>query len=235
MHACRFRWAFLQVQSLKALKPPVTSRKVEEKLKSLPKTLNETYERMLNDLDDFDKPRAKSALMWLVFSARQLFIEELVDACAIDLEQGPLVDDKLEPFDIEPLLQDMVIVRPPLPPDGAVAEQTHTVMLMHASIREFLWNKTESQGGSPGAAPYFSLQHRESNIVLAQSCLTYLLCYNTYDLRHYHEEYPFRKYAWYHWEDHIETEPETCVPTIPTARLRRRARRLFAQMKQYID
>ncbi len=173
--------------------------------------------------------------MWLVFSARQLYIEELVDACAIDVKKNPLVDDKLAASDLETLLQDLILIQPPLSKDQDTVEfQTHTVMLVYASIREFLTKERMSTEGPVRDYFYFAIQEKESNIMLAQSCLAYLLCYNTYALRASHEEFPLRRYAWYHWEKHIDITAERCVPTIPTATLRRKARTLFGLIKVYL-
>lgn len=198
----------------------------------MPQTLDETYYRMLNNLDETDKPRARRALTWLVYSGRQLYIEELADACGIDLESSPIDRDKLDPVYMEPLLQDLILIQPPLSADQKVVKpQTHTVMLVHASIREFLLKKS-----IPSLGPnYFALQEKESNVLLAQSCLTYLLHYNTYNLRHSHGEHPLLRYAWYHWEDHFDRYVGPCVPTIPTAMLRRKARMLFRLINSYID
>jgi hypothetical protein len=225
----------LQVQSLKALKPPVTSDKVKNMLRNLPKDLNETYDRMLNGLDEFDKPKARRALIWLVFSARQLYVEELVDACAFDIDKKPDLENKLAPTDFELMLQDLILIRPPILQDQDTVEPlTHTVMLVHASIREYLV-KTSVLEGSSCQSPYFALRDRESNMFLAQSCLAYLLCFNIYALRAHHEEFPLRQYAWYHWEDHIAINADHCVPTISTAMMRRKARRLYTLIKRYLS
>ena len=191
---------------------------------------------MLNNLDEFDKLRAKRALMWLVFSARQLYIEELVDACAIDLKKNPLIEDIMAASDVEILLQDLILIQPPLPKgQDTVKVQTHTVMLVHASIREFLVRKRMSAEGPVRKPFYFALEEQESNISLAQSCLAYLLCYNTYALRASYLKFPLRRYAWYHWEEHIDVTAQLCVPTISTATLRRKARRLFGLIKGYLS
>ena len=191
---------------------------------------------MLDDLDKFDKLIARRALMWLVFSARQLYIEELVDACAIDLKKNPLIEDKMTASDVEILLQDLILIQPPLPRGQDTVEvQTHTVMLVHASIREFLVRKGMSAERPVRKPFYFALQEQESNISLAQSCLAYLLCYNTYALRASHLEFPLRRYAWYHWDEHFGVTDEHCVPTISAAMLRRKARRLFGLIKGYVN
>ena len=204
-------------------------------LRNLPKDLNETYDRMLNGLDEFDKPKARRALIWLVFSARQLYVEELVDACAFDIDKKPDLGNKLAPTDIELLLQDLILIRPPISQDQDTVESlTHTVMLVHASIREYLV-QTSVLEGSSCQSPYFALRDRESNIFLAQNCLAYLLCFNIYALRAHHEEFPLRQYVWYHWEDHIAINADHCVPTISTAMMRRKARRLYTLIKRYLS
>jgi hypothetical protein len=213
----------------------VTHEKVENELRSLPSSLDETYDRLLNSLDEFDKPKAKSALRWLVFSGRQLYVEELIDASAFNLEKPPMLGEKLDSSDIQALLEDLILIQPPLPAENvAIEPETYTVILMHASIREFLVRKEASVVGVPQAMPYFALPERESKKILAQICLAYLLLYNTYELRHCNDEYPLRNYAWYHWEDHIDiVEAESCVPTIPTAILRRKARRFLNFIQEY--
>ncbi len=205
-------------------------------LRNLPKDLNETFDRMLNGLDEFDKPRARRALIWLVFSARQLYVEELIDACAFDMEKEPKLENKLAPTDLELMLQDLILIRPAISPDQDTVESlTHTVMLVHASIREYLVRSSVSMEGLSCPSPYFALPDRESNLFLAQSCLAYLLCFNIYALRGYHEEFPLRQYAWYHWEDHIDINAEHCVLTFSSAMMRRKARRLYTLILRYLN
>ncbi|KAI1178555.1 hypothetical protein F4777DRAFT_76177 [Nemania sp. FL0916] len=199
-----FRWAYLQIEELKGLKVPVTSGKVEQKLKSLPKDLDETYVAILNRLDDYDKPRVKNALRWLTFSVRQLYIEELVDASAINIENNFLLDDTQGPSYIATLLQDLVLIQPPLSPNqDAVEHRTHTVILVHASIREFLLKGEGDETRLSHNSHNFGLSVEESNYNMALSCLMYLLAYNTCAPKYSHQEYPLRQYAWYHWAKHI--------------------------------
>lgn len=237
----RFRWAFLQMQSLKALRVPITPVKVENKLRTLPKDLDETYTRMLNGLDDYDKPTARSALAWLVFSSRQLYIEELIDAAAIRADCNPLLGDRLTPYDLESLLQNLIAVQPPLrlDSDGSnndkIVPQTHTVMLAHASIREFLVRENLLRGNAASEDRTLTLDPTDSHVLLAVGCLSYLLCYNTYGLRHQQTQFPLRKYAWYHWEHHISTQALSCVPTSPMVVLRRKAVRDYGSINQYMQ
>ncbi|KAI8631317.1 heterokaryon incompatibility protein-domain-containing protein [Xylariaceae sp. FL1651] len=229
-----FRWAFLQIQALKKLKRPVTAEKVEHELASLPKSLNETYDRILNGLDQFDKPRARSALRWLVFSSRQLYVEELIDASLLDGEKPSILGHKLSPFDIQALLEDLISIQPTLPPgEDSFQHRNHVVTLVHASIKEYLVREKAYTPGLTQEMGYFSLLESESQKILAQTYLAYLLSYNTYELRHCCDKYPLRNYAWYHWEDHIDILETPCVPTVSTAMLRRKATKLLALISRY--
>ncbi len=59
-----------------------TLRKI---LSSLPKTLDETYNRILQDLESADQlPNAIKALQWLCFSEDPLRLAEVVDILAIE-------------------------------------------------------------------------------------------------------------------------------------------------------
>ena len=55
-------------------------------LKSLPKTLDETYARILQNIDEEYSQDAFRILQWLVYSARPLRIEEVVEVVAIGTE-----------------------------------------------------------------------------------------------------------------------------------------------------
>ncbi|KAM3422606.1 hypothetical protein BST61_g95 [Cercospora zeina] len=60
-----FRWAFCQLEELKKIKISTPSQ-VEQALRRLPSTLDETCERMLARIDEMDRREAKIILQWLV-------------------------------------------------------------------------------------------------------------------------------------------------------------------------
>lgn len=65
---------------------------IERQLDNPPKTLEGTYDRILNELDDFERREAQRLLALICFSRRPLTLPEVVDALAIDFEdpdQGP--------------------------------------------------------------------------------------------------------------------------------------------------
>ena len=72
---------------------PPKPRVIEAKLSNLPSTLDETYERILNGIDEDYQADAFSALMWLACSTRPLTLEELEEVCIVDSRAMPYVDE----------------------------------------------------------------------------------------------------------------------------------------------
>ena len=54
-----------------------------ETLKNLPETLDDTYARILTEIDKSDLQEARSALQWLAFSNRPLRVEEVAEAAVV--------------------------------------------------------------------------------------------------------------------------------------------------------
>ncbi|CAN9401069.1 unnamed protein product [Alternaria sp. RS040] len=80
-----FRWAALQldnIRNLKILRPKYISQALYE----MPRTLDETYARMLSSIDNLYFNEARAALEWLAFSFSPLSVAELADACSIQID-----------------------------------------------------------------------------------------------------------------------------------------------------
>jgi hypothetical protein len=75
-------------------------------LKSLPKTLDETYDRILMNIDEQYSEDAFKILQLLAFSARPVKIEEVAEVLAIDFDRhgGPRFNADLRLRDPEALL-----------------------------------------------------------------------------------------------------------------------------------
>jgi ankyrin repeat protein len=85
----RFRWAFCQLDALEKCLDP---SRLQIALKSLPKTLDETYVRILRRIPEEYKRNAIRLLQFLTYSERPLTIEEAVDAIAVETEGGQYFD-----------------------------------------------------------------------------------------------------------------------------------------------
>ena len=106
----RFRWAVCQLDTLRKCIKPSALRKV---LATLPKTLDDTYERILCAIDEAHAADAFKILQWLAFSTRPLELQELAEATAITLDDVPKFDpeDRLRhPTDILAICSSLVSI-----------------------------------------------------------------------------------------------------------------------------
>jgi ankyrin repeat protein len=87
----RFRWVYCQLQELNKSKS-TSLNAIRADLISLPKTLDETYERMLTRIDDGDRAHALVLLRWLTYSYEPLTLEQLAEASIIDPTDDPSSD-----------------------------------------------------------------------------------------------------------------------------------------------
>jgi site-specific recombinase XerC len=78
-----FRWVKCQ---LDVLRNCTTVRDIKKARNMLPPTLDETYERILLDIDRDEWEKARTALQWLIFYARPLRLQEIAEAVVIDPE-----------------------------------------------------------------------------------------------------------------------------------------------------
>ncbi|MCJ1380068.1 hypothetical protein MMC17_003171 [Xylographa soralifera] len=84
-----FRWVVCQLDELRKCLKPATLRKT---LMLLPKTLDDTYARILCNIDEQYSEDAFKILQWLAYSARPLSIEEVAEVLAVNIEGHPRID-----------------------------------------------------------------------------------------------------------------------------------------------
>src|SRR5258707_6385682 len=76
----RFRWVFCQLEALRHCLVP----RVRRMLKELPETVDETYQRMLRDINKANWDHAHRLLQCLTIAVRPLRVAELAEVLAID-------------------------------------------------------------------------------------------------------------------------------------------------------
>ena len=76
----RFRWAFCQLEALRHCLSP----RVRHMLKELPETLDETYERILRNINKANRDLAHRLLQCLTVAVRPLRVAELAEVLAVD-------------------------------------------------------------------------------------------------------------------------------------------------------
>lgn len=180
--------------------------------------MDETYARILSNVDDDHTQHVHRILRWLTFSARPLELEELAEVVAIDLEENPRFEPERRFTDIQDILEPCSSListvgnayRIPkvvyLDEDGVQqgADDEHSpvyVRLAHFTVKEFLL----SQRIRHGIGKVYGLEEIDSNGLIAEDCLAYLLHidpvepFDSVSIT----SYPLARYAASNWFNHV--------------------------------
>ncbi|KAI9764160.1 MAG: hypothetical protein M1840_008642 [Geoglossum simile] len=166
-------------------------------LASLPKTLDDTYARILCGTDEEHSGDALKILQWLAYSARPLQIREVAEVIAVDIEDNPRFDAERrfpEPRDILKICSSLVTII------EEANDGNEQVKLAHFSVKEYL----VSERIQIGPACRYSIREAPANISIAEACLAYLLQFehsNSLTSRTT-QEYPLARYAAWYWTQH---------------------------------
>jgi ankyrin repeat protein len=183
----RFRWVTCQIDVLRTCISPAA---INQALKSLPETLDETYERVLLNIPLDHSKYALRILQWLVFSTRPLQINEVAELLVADPEGSPEFDLGRRPFhprDIASYCGSLVATQP----------STEEIRLAHYSVQEFLLSNRLTSG-----CEIYKITKQTANISIAKTCLAYLTGAFESGLPAIPKELPLAKYAAEHWTKH---------------------------------
>ncbi|PVH67497.1 hypothetical protein DL98DRAFT_296048, partial [Cadophora sp. DSE1049] len=194
-----FRWVVCQLDMLRKCLKVDALRKA---LKSLPNTLDETYARMLLSIDEDYSQDAFRILQWLVYSARPLRIEEMVEVIAIDTEESRFnPENRLpDPRDLLTICSSLVTtISVTTEGNDGASNETTELRLAHFSVKEYLI----SDRIRTGTAFQYDIQSRGEEEI-AQSCVTYLLHFQSgvLTLRNL-DTFPLALYAAEYWCRHF--------------------------------
>ncbi|THX71919.1 ankyrin repeat protein [Aureobasidium pullulans] len=156
-----FQWVYCQLEELSEC---LDKSSVRRMLGSLPLDLDETYDRILQNIPRARVPNAIKLLQLLAFSKRPLRLEEVVDAIATepDAETSFDADDRLHPpHDITEYCPSLMKITYP------DAEEPQ-LQLAHFSVREYLVLRRK---GNPH---YRSFKEKVANAMITRVCLAYL-------------------------------------------------------------
>lgn len=197
-----FRWADLQIQRLLE---EDREKDVRRALKVLPSTLQKTYERMLQTIQQSNSVNeALMILSWLAYARRPLTLSEIAELAAFEIEdlKTPPESSKFAvTFDPNDRFPDFTRVRRLV--SGLISfedekgDQTSSIVrFAHFSVREYL----ESHEVLPRI---FHLHDSSCHWLILRSCLAYLAHY----VSEFGEDgsatpYPLLVYAYEHWLQH---------------------------------
>lgn len=211
----RFRWVSCQLDTLQKCHNIPALRQA---LVSLPKTLDETYARMLDSISEELIDYAIVMLRWLVYATRPLKLKELGELIAVNLDSDPRFDLDARFLDLKDLLNICPGLIAGLLPDNEAWLGESIIRLAHYSVKEFL---TSERIGNLKVRR-FSLSDGISHELIASECLVYLLLFQdfsrpmfdldwqismrpisgTQQVTKLLQDYPLLEYAAYNWPVH---------------------------------
>ncbi len=173
-------------------------------LAELPESLDETYERILQQIPKSNRVHAHCLLQCLVVAVRPLSVEELAEILAIDFsaEGGtPMVDEKLRWEDKEQAVLSACSTL------IAVVEDWHSrrVQFSHFSVKEFLTSDRLAASTMDDLC-YHHIRLDSAHTIMAQACLGVLLRLNDNIEEKTIESYPLARYVSEHFGNHVEFE-----------------------------
>ncbi|KAH9177993.1 hypothetical protein EDB89DRAFT_1844096, partial [Lactarius sanguifluus] len=163
-----FRWVYCQLEVLRYCFPANVRRALEE----LPKSLDETYERILKEINNANRDHSYRLLQCLTVASRPLRVEELAELLAIELNAGgiPKLNVDLRWEDQEEAVlsacSSLVTV--------IIDKGSRVVQFSHFSVKEFL--TSARLACCTEEVSRFHIPIEPSHMILAQACLGVLLC-----------------------------------------------------------
>lgn len=214
----------------------MTIATLRKALGSLPKTLYETYDRILMNIDEVYQEQAVQVLRWLAFSKRPLSIEEVAEAIAV-LPPGPERSPEFDPLNRLSNPHDIFQLCP-----GLVTSTTNLrrcdeyerhrlwdtdlshglafcydlddtakeeLSLAHFSVKEYLI----SNHVDVGLPTPFKNLGAHPDIHMAETCVAYLISVGKAGLLTYenHVNFPLALYAARFWLGHARLTTETSI------------------------
>ena len=224
----RFRWAVCQLDRLRRSFPA----SIRQALNELPRTLDETYERILLEIDEEKRVYTIRLFQCLAFSRRPLRVRELAEILAIQFDTAiPRLNPSFRPGDsyeailsacstlvttgnLEPEeLMELYIPYDDFDDCDAYIKSLLPVQFSHYSVKEFLTSERLAKSDK-GDISQFYISPEPAHTILAQSCISALLEPDTIhtgigDNQGYitnneviNENYPLAKYAAANWFRH---------------------------------
>ncbi|KAL4778820.1 hypothetical protein BJX76DRAFT_362362 [Aspergillus varians] len=194
-----FRYVECQLISLKRAR---NRNQLDECLRSLPRDLDGTYERILCSIDETYAEDVRRILTVLCVSSRPPTVEELIDAHAVDLQEPPRLDREGRSYDQDDLIDICLGLIEVAEIEDSRGKRKHVARIAHFSVQEYL----ESDRVLQQKARKFAIQRESANLEMAQICLVYLLEPNLSNGpldKTRLSEFPFAHFAAMNWVDHF--------------------------------
>jgi len=195
----RFRWAYCQLEALR--KCPM--RNISRTLKKLPKTLDETYGRILQGIPEEKWEDAHRIFQCLAISSRPLRVEELAEVFVIDFDEETSGIPNFEPSWRGPNSETAVLSTCSTLVTVVEANGHKVVQFSHFSVREYL---TSDRIANLAPVSHFHILPKPAHTLLSKACLSVMFQLD-YDVDEGKiHNLPLAFYAAEHWVDHARFE-----------------------------
>jgi ankyrin repeat protein len=207
-----FLWVYLILYELQTSEDS-SEFNIRNKLKSLPKSIPDLYNRILGDIKVDNAEAAKNILRWVVWAERPLTLQELTIAIAIRPKQHSTSEmSKMMRFDLEgdhhSILGPLINIRNGL------------VYLVHQSAKDYL------KVMDPITSEKITVRSNESNLYISTCCLAYLsfdefeqelviysMLFPWREIRGRYKEFAFLEYSAMQWPSHVRQLDEELLAT----------------------
>jgi len=195
----RFRWAYCQLEALRQC--PL--RYISSTLEELPKTLDETYERILQGISEKMRNDAHRIFQWLVVSSRPLGVQELAEVFAINFDEEMSGIPEFEPSWRDPNAETAVLsacsTLITIVDGGDWRRRRKIVQFSHFSVKEYL---TSDRIANAEHVSRFYVHPKPAHTLLAKACLSVLIRLEKAKI----QTFPLAEYAAEYWVEHARFE-----------------------------
>ena len=169
-------------------------------LEELPKSLDETYKRILRDINNLNQNEAHRLLQCLAVAYRPLKLEELAEVLALDVSAGGIpkfnANWRWEDHEAAVLSACSSLV------SVIIDRGSRVVQFSHFSVKEFL--TSDRLASCMEEVSRFHIANEPSHVILAQACLGALLCPEEHTFEHSVGHIPLLQYATRYWVAHAK-------------------------------
>jgi ankyrin repeat protein len=177
--------------------------RIRRALDELPETLDETYARSLQEIDEQNRDYAHRLFQCVAAASRPLLVSELAEFLAFDFETGStpifLADWRPEDptYTVLSVCSSLLAV---VEPEGG----SPVVQFAHFSVKEYLTSARLAK--ATDTISRFHVSMTRAHTIVVQACLGVLLHLNKDVTKDSLEEFPLAQYAAEHWVGHARFE-----------------------------
>ena len=176
-------------------------------LHELPRSLDETYERVLREIHVSNQENARRLLHCIAVAKRPLLVDELAEVLTFDLDAA---DGEIPTFHAEWRWEDQEqAVLSACSSLISIVDRygDRVVQFSHFSVKEFLTSKRLAAAG--GDVSQYHILPGPAHTILTQACLGVLLRLDDHISKRSARNIPLATYAAEHWVSHAQVENAT--------------------------